>query len=106
MTKQQSFNRLTNMFAQPIAAWQHTKPAKRNAFLLFRDEEAGEYHAFLLGNKRAKYPIATAIEGLTALMKDVPELYGWIRASVRCLEREEKKAAKALKEEGKSHGKG
>ena len=105
MTKQQSFNRLTNEFAQPIAAWQHAKPAKRNAFLLFHDEDAGEYTAYILGNKRAKYPIATAIRGLTDVMHDVPELYGWIRASVRCLEREEKKAAKALKEEDESHGK-
>ena len=106
MNEKQSFDRLTNEFAQPIATWQHTKPAKRNAFLLFRDEDAGEYVAYILGNKRAKYPIATAINGLTEVMRDVPELYGWIRASVRYLEREEKKAAKALKEEGESHGKG
>ena len=106
MSKQQSFNRLTNEFAQPIAIWQHTKPAKRNAFLLFYDEDAGVYAAFMLGNKRAKYPVATAIRGLTDAMRDAPELYGWIRASVRYIEREEKKAAKALKEEGESHGKG
>ena len=106
MNEKQSFDKLTEEFAQPIAIWQHTKPAKRNAFLLFRDEDAGEYTAYILGNKRAKYPVATAIRGLTDVMRDMPELYGWIRASVRYLEREEKKAAKALKKEDESHGKG
>ena len=102
---QKSFNELTNEFAYPIAIWQHKKPAKRNAFLLFRDEEAGEYHVFMLGNNRAKYPVATAIEGLTAAMRDVPELYGWIRASVRYIEREDKKAAKQQTSKNSSHGK-
>ena len=94
---QKSFTELTNEFAYPIATWQHKKPAKRNAFLLFCDQDAGEFHAFLLGNNRAKYPTATALNGLMEAMRSKPELYNWIRASVRCIEREDKKAAKEQK---------
>ena len=91
MNEKQSFNRLTNEFAQPIATWQRTKPAKRNAFLLLRDEDAGEYVAYILGNKRAKYPTATALKGLGEAMIQRADLLGWIKANVNYAERELKK---------------
>ena len=99
------FDQFTESMATNLRKWHNVKPAKRTAFLLFCDEESEQWHMMLAGNPRAKYPTATAIKGLTDVMRDMPELYGWIRASVRYLEREEKKAAKALKKEDESHGK-
>lgn len=91
---EKSFAVLTDEFANPIRTWQLKKPAKRNAFLLFNDDDAGEWCAFMFGNVRAKYPMATVVKGLDSAMKAVPELYGWIRASVRFVEREQKKQSK------------
>ena len=91
---EKSFAVLADEFAKPIRTWQHKKPAKRNAFLLLCDDDAGEWYAFMFGNERAKYPMATVIRGLDSAMKAVPELYGWIRASVRCVEREQMKQSK------------
>lgn len=100
-----SFIELTNEFALPIAVWQHKKPAKRNAFLLFHDDDAGRWCTCMLGNNRAKYPMATVVKGLSSAMIKTPELYGWICASVRCVERELKKLKKEAKQKADSHGK-
>ena len=91
---EKSFTALTDEFVNPIRTWQHKKPAKRNAFLLFYDDDAGKWCAFMFGNERAKYPMATVVKGLDSAMKAAPELYGWIRASVRFVEREQKKQSK------------
>lgn len=101
---EKSFAVLTEEFASPIRTWQLKKPAKRNAFLLFNDDDAGEWCAFMFGNVRAKYPMATVVKGLDLAMKAAPELYAWIRASVACVERELKREREA-KQKADSHGK-
>ena len=102
---QKSFNELTNEFAHPIAIWQHKKPAKRSAFLLLSDLDAGEYVYFPFGNNRDKYPLATSIQSLWKAMYEHKELLGWVKACVNCAERELKKAAKAQQKEETDHGK-
>ena len=101
-----AFDALVKKFTLPVATWQHIKPAKRNAFLLFSDKDIGEWHIRLLGNKRAKYFVPTAIEGLIDAMKAHPELFAWIRAAVRFIEREQKKEAKKQTIKERDYGKG
>ena len=106
--KESLFIKLTNEFTQPIATWQHSKPAKRNAFLLFCDHEAERWTVRMFGNPRSKFHTATSLSGLHDAMMKFPELLDAMRAHVRCAERELRKEAKAKaqKEEDKSHGKG
>jgi hypothetical protein len=103
--RQKPFNELTNEFAYPIAIWQHKKPAKRSAFLLLSDLDAGEYVYFPFGNNRDKYPLATSIQSLWKAMYEHKELLGSVKACVNCAERELKKAAKAQQKEETDHGK-
>ena len=74
-----------------IAKWQHKKLAKRNAFILLRDADAGLWQVFLYGNPRAKYPVATAFHGLGSAMIQNEDILGWVKAQVRFAERELKK---------------
>ncbi len=92
-----SFDAQIDEFVAPILQWQRKKPAKRNTFLLFRDGETGELSIRLMGNKRAKYPIATCLTGLGEAMVDLPVLLGWIKANVRFAEREIKRKNKQSK---------
>ena len=85
------FDDLIEEFAAPILKWQRKKPAKRNAFLLFRDGDAEEYAIRLMGNARAKHPMPTSLEGLSEAMVDCRELLGWVKANVRFAERELKR---------------
>ena len=88
------FDDLVEEFAAPILKWQRKKPAKRNAFLLFRDGDTGEYAIRLMGNARAKHPMPTSLEGLGEAMIDCRELLGWVKAFVRFAEREIKRKNK------------
>ena len=88
---QKTFSEITDEFVRPIGQWQHQKPAQRSAFLLFSDKEVGEFHLTSFGNKRAKYPTATTLEGLVPALKRSPDLLGWMKACVRCAERELKR---------------
>ena len=88
---QKTFSEITDELVRPIGQWQHQKPAQRSAFLLFSDKEVGEFHLTSFGNKRAKYPTATTLEGLVPALKRSPELLGWMKACVRCAERELKR---------------
>ena len=85
------FDQFTESMATNLRKWHNVKPAKRTAFLLFHDEDAGEYVAYILGNKRAKYPTATALKGLGEAMIQRADLLGWIKANVNYAERELKK---------------
>ena len=101
MTAKQ-FDKLVTEFVHPVAVWQNKKPAKRSAFLLLADKEVGEYRLSLYGNDRAKYPVATTLEGLGNAMIQSSTLLGWVKANVRYAERELKRAAK---QNESSHGK-
>lgn len=92
--RQKTFVELTDEFVTPIGQWQNQKPAQRSAFLLFCDKEEGEYQLTNFGNKRAKYPTATTLEGLVPALKRSPELLGWMKATIRCAERELKREKK------------
>ena len=88
---EKQFNVLVSEFVAPIAKWQKRKPAKRSAMLLFCDGDAEEYSVRLMGNKRAKYPIASCLNGLGDAMIAKPELLEWVKAHVRFAERELKR---------------
>ena len=94
--EQQQFSELMNQFSAPIEKWQNKKPAKRNAFMLFCDKEVGSYKIIPCGNDRAKYPLATCLEGLGQAMIDYPDLLGWVKANVRFAERELKRKYELL----------
>ena len=85
---------LAEEFAAPIAKWQNKKPAKRSALLICCDIEVGRYFIRICENKRAKYPIATCLRGLSDAMIAEPELLGWVKAHVRYAERELKRRNK------------
>ena len=91
---EKQFNVLVSEFAAPIAKWQKKKPAKRSAMLLCCDHEVSEYAVDLMGNKRAKYPMASCLNGLGDAMIAQPELLSWIKALVRYAERELKRKNK------------
>ena len=93
--EEQSFVKQTDRFAYPVAMWQHKKPAQRSAFMLFCDKEVGQWAIIPLGNKRAKYPEVTCLRGLNEALKANPELLGWMKAVVRCAERELKREREA-----------
>lgn len=90
-----SFQELTDRFAAPVSMWQNKKPAQRSAFLLFCDQAVGEWTIMPFGNNRAKYPVPTCLRGLNEALKANPELLGWMKAVVRCAERELKRKATA-----------
>ena len=102
---EKQFYELLNEFKAPIAKWQKKKPAKRNALLLFCDRDAGLYGLELMGNKRAKYPLATCLNGLSEALIEGPELLGWVKADVRFAERELKRKYQQTKsqEDGKGN---
>ena len=101
---EKQFNVLVSEFAAPIAKWQKKKPAKRSAMLLCCDHEVGHYAIDLYGNKRAKYPIASCLNGLGDAMIAQPELLSWIKALVRYAERELKRKNKQAKNQADGKG--
>ena len=98
------FGELTDDFVRPIRTWHRQKPRKRTAFLLFCDREVEEWYAFIIGNERAQYPTETALAGLTELMRERDDVLAYIRAAVRFVDREKKRAQKAVKREEADHG--
>ena len=98
------FNELTDDFVRPIRTWHRQKPSKRTAFLLFCDREVEEWCAFIIGNERAQYPTDTALAGLTELMREREDVLAYIRAAVRFVDREKKRAQEVSKLENTDYG--
>lgn len=88
------FNDYCEAFAEPVRKWQRKKPKQHKAFLFFTDMEAGEWYASIMGNPKAKYPTGDALMGMADAFRQQPELLGWMKACIRCAEREMRRERK------------